>query len=89
MTRKLMMIARLLMKIATLMMMLVKLRNWYCVGRAQVMRRISAFKVTEDIDPYFVIQTIIMVRIIIIIVIIIMVRMRIIMVVVMIIIIGH
>ena len=88
MTRKLMMIARLLMKIATLMMMLVKLRNWYCVGRAQVMRRISAFKVTEDIDPYFVIQTIIMVRIIIIIVII-MVRMRIIMVVVMIIIIGH
>ena len=88
MTRKLMMIARLLMKIATLMMMLVKLRNWYCVGRAQVMRRISAFKVTEDIDPYFVIQAIIMVRIIIIIVII-MVRMRIIMVVVMIIIIGH
>ena len=88
MTRKLMMIARLLMKIATLMMMLVKLRNWYCVGRAQVMRRISAFKVTEDIDPYFVIQTIIMVRIIIIIVVI-MVRMRIIMVVVMIIIIGH
>ena len=88
MTRKLMMIARLLMKIATLMMMLVKLRNWYCVGRAQVMRRISAFKVTEDIDPYFVIQTIIMVRIIII-VITIMVRMRIIMVVVMIIIIGH
>ena len=88
MTRKLMMIARLLMKIATLMMMLVKLRNWYCVGRAQVMRRISAFKVTEDIDPYFVIQTIIMVRIIII-VITIMVRMRIIMVVVMITIIGH
>ena len=84
MTRKLMMIARLLMKIATLMMMLVKLRNWYCVGRAQVMRRISAFKVTEDIDPYFVIQTIIKI-----IVITIMVRMRIIMVVVMIIIIGH
>ena len=82
MTRKLMMIARLLMKIATLMMMLVKLRNWYCVGRAQVMRRISAFKVTEDIDPYFVIQTIIMVRIIIIVI---MVKMKFIMV----IIIGH
>ena len=55
----------------------------------------SAFKVTEDIDPYFVIQTIIMVRIIIILIMIIviqvtiMVRMRIIMVVFMIIIIGH
>ena len=53
------------MMIVTLMMMvvimLVKLRNWYCVGSAQVMRSSSAFKVTEDIDPYLVIPIIMLV----------------------------
>ena len=53
------------MMIVTLMMMvvimLVKLRNWYCVGSAQVMRSSSAFKVTEDIDPYLAIPIIMLV----------------------------
>ena len=44
-----------------LMKMMVKLANWYCVGSQEVMRRSSAFKVTEDIDPHRVIRIVIII----------------------------